>query len=209
MTNQSSFDRAYAAVCADPVWQTGFHDPVTALDDVWNRFLDWVAGIDFGALVGYSLRRLLLIAVVALLVRGLCGRWPSLPRWKKRLRPTALNVVAEEAREQVPARSCDPATLVAEADRLASAGRFLDAVSSLFKAGIAAANIRHGQFIGLAATVREIGDRHLPRGLQTAVRTIGQSIERGRFAGGVIDAITYRHCRKASERLTDPGSWDE
>ena len=210
MTNQSSFERAYDTLRADPSWQTALHAPITNVGDVWDRFLVWLSHVDFSGLATYLLIRIILFATIAWLGHKIHKRWCfSTGDWRRRTFWPRLYKCPPPTRAEVPEEPTDPGSLAAEADRLARSGYFLEAISVLFKASIAAADHWTARPIEVAATVREIAEKNMPSAARDALCVVGRALERGRFAGASIEAAIYHECRQACEGLIDGRSWRE
>jgi hypothetical protein len=98
--------------------------------------------------------------------------------------------------------------LLAEADRLAAAGRFADAAHHLLLHSIQEVEDRRPRSIRPAFTSREIARlNQLPAEARTAFGRIAAVVETSLFGGRPLGADEFADCRKAYQDFALPGSW--
>ena len=125
-------------------------------------------------------------------------RWPDL---FKRRRPAAK---PEPWRpEAAVARA-----LLDEADKLAAAGRYAEAVRLILHRSIEEIEGRRPRLVKPAYTAREIGRlSDIPENARDVFVGIAGVVEKSFFGGEALDAPGFAACRKAYERFAFPGAW--
>ncbi|HEY1753443.1 MAG TPA: hypothetical protein VGG29_19455 [Caulobacteraceae bacterium] len=125
-------------------------------------------------------------------------RWPGL--FKRKAAPAGPD-------EWRPAPSAARA-LLDEADRLAAAGRYAEAVRLILHRSIEEIDGRRPRLVRPALTAREIGGLEgIPQGARTTFGAIAGLVEHSFFAGRSVDADGFAACRRAYEAFAFPGAW--
>ena len=126
-------------------------------------------------------------------------RWPNLfkPKPKPRQAPVDWRPDAATAR-----------ALLGEADRLAAAGQYAQAVRVLLHRSIEDIEGRRPRLVRPAYTSREIaGLEGLPDPARSTFSHIADVVERSLFGGRDVDAAGFAECRQAYEAFAFPGAW--
>jgi hypothetical protein len=98
-------------------------------------------------------------------------------------------------------------TLLGDADRLASEGKFAQAVHLLLYRSIDDIVGWRPQLVRPALTSRDIGALDaLPGGARGAFHRIAETVERSFFGGREVDATDFQECRRAYEAFALPGA---
>lgn len=98
--------------------------------------------------------------------------------------------------------------LLAEADKLAAAGRYAEAVRLLLHRSIEEIEGRRPRLVRPAYTAREIGRlSDIPENARTVFVGIAGVVEKSFFGGERLDADGFAACRKAYEAFAFPGAW--
>ncbi|VAW01908.1 hypothetical protein MNBD_ALPHA05-526 [hydrothermal vent metagenome] len=98
--------------------------------------------------------------------------------------------------------------LLEEADRLAAAGRYGDAVRVLLFRSIEDIQQFQPNYVREAMTSREIAHLSiLPSLSRKAFSQIAAAVERNHFAGREIGADIFADCRAAYRTFAEPGNW--
>ena len=190
-TLQFSFDKAPRPPVAHlPHWLEAILDAIGAVLKAVAPVLGWVfvAGLVLALLV-------VLFFIVREFVRT---RWPDV---FKRKRPPAK---PEPWRpEAAVARA-----LLEEADKLAAAGRYGEAVRLILHRSIEEIEGRRPRLVKPAYTAREIGRlSDIPDNARDVFVGIAGVVEKSFFGGQSLDAHGFAACRKAYERFAFPGAW--
>jgi hypothetical protein len=99
-------------------------------------------------------------------------------------------------------------SLLADADALAEAGRYAEAVHLILLRSIDDIGERRPDLLKPALTSREIGVlQALPEAARTAFAVMARIVERAIFAGRAVGAGDYQACRAEYERLAFPETW--
>jgi len=172
----------------------------------WLQVLgEWLGKI-FGAL-GHVLGwifigglALALLAVLFFLLRELVRtRWPNLFKRKRPKPPKPLDWRPEAA----VARA-----LLDDADKLAAAGSYAEAVRLILHRSIEEIEGRRPRLIRPAFTAREIGRlADIPEAARATFSAIAGVVEHSFFGGREIDAAAFATCRRAYEAFAFPGAW--
>lgn len=168
-------------------------DPlVTALGALIARVMGWALLIGLGLLLAWGL--------YWLIRARLPGQSRPAPREEPHRHPATA-----AARQRARAVSRHEPSL-ADADALAAAGKFAEAVHSLLLAALAAISRQTGIALPRAATSRELQDRlRLSDDGLDALSMLIAAAERAIFAGRPVDAGSYRGARAAFLRLAPEG----
>lgn len=139
------------------------------------------------------------LAVVFLIVRELMGtRFPKFGRRRKPRAPPA-----DWAPEAFKARA-----LLADADRLAAAGRFDEAAHLILLRGVDEIEDRRPRLVKPALTARDIAALgEVPAAARGAFAAIAGVVERSLFGGQRLDQAAYAECRAAYEAFAFPRAW--
>lgn len=98
--------------------------------------------------------------------------------------------------------------LLEDADRLASAGRFDEAVRLLLRRGVQDIEARRPRLMRPALTARDISALPgLPEAAQTAFAEMAWIVEASAFAGRGAGAAGFARCREAYEAFAFPQAW--
>lgn len=144
------------------------------------------------------------VAAAVLLIAAFAAREMLRHRWAGRARPLQLTVgVADWRPEPERARA-----LLAEADSLASEGRFAEAAHVLLLRSIDDLQGRRPDLVRPALTSRDIGAlAALPKAARPAFALIAEVVERSLFGGRPVDADAFGRCRRAYEDFALPKVW--
>jgi hypothetical protein len=144
------------------------------------------------------------LVLALLIVLFFLGREFVTARWPERFRRKPAAVKPEEWR---PAPAVARA-LLDEADRLAAAGRYAEAVRLILHRSIEEIDGRRPRLVRPALTAREIGRLDgIPEGARTTFGAIAGLVEHSFFAGRSLDAEGFAACRRAYEAFAFPGAW--
>ena len=172
----------------------------------WLQVLgEWLGKI-FGALgnvLGWvfvgGLVLALLIVLFFILREFVRTRWPDLFKRKK---PKPAKP-ADWRPEAAVARA-----LLDEADRLAAAGAYAEAVRLILHRSIEEIEGRRPRLVKPALTAREIGRlSDIPEAARATFVAIAGVVEHSFFGGRDIDAAGFAACRRAYEAFAFPGAW--
>lgn len=183
---QLQFDRVGFVPPEVPGWLHWIRDAIAAL----GPFLKVAFWVGLGLIVA---------AIVYVLVREILRL--RLPR------PKADEIAPETEVEWRP----DAATarnLLADADALASDGRYAEAAHLLLARSVEDIEQRLPRAIGVSLTTREIAQlNRLPEAARPSFAQIGRVVERSLFGGRPVDAQDFADCRRAYEDFALPGGW--
>jgi len=105
----------------------------------------------------------------------------------------------------------DPAAardLLADADRLAAAGRYAEAAHLLLLRSVAEIEKRQPRGLRVSLTTREIAALDvLPEAGRSAFALIGRVVEGSLFGGAPVSAGSFADCRRAYEAFALPEAW--
>jgi hypothetical protein len=160
--------------------------------DAVGHLLGWVF------LVGLALA---LAIVVFFIGRELIRtRWPHLMR-RRRTSPPAGPALWRPTETAALA-------LLEEADRLAAAGAYAEAVRLILHRSIEEIEGRRPRLVRPALTSREIARLNdLPEAARTTFSAIAAVVEASLFGGRPVDAASFAECRRTYEAFAFPGAW--
>ena len=201
-------DPAYSQTIAAGDIQTRFPaPPPPAETPAWIKALFEAIG-DFFRWSAPELKPMLWIAAILLALFLLYHLVPAFARWVDNLplmrkrQPEAEGDVVGHA-EAGAARA-----LLAEADALAAAGRFGEAVHLLLYRSVEDIEGRRPGLVRPAMTSRELAEAHdLPAVARGAFSHIARAVEISLFGGRSIDSDAWTACRSAYAELTVPKNW--
>ena len=167
-------------------------------------WLKWLADLLSGSGPVFTGLFWIVAAALALLVVY------ALVRWIERgglafLKRKRADAAAEEdwTIPEAPARA-----LLAEADKMASAGDYSRAAHLLLFRSIEEIGRRRPNLLRPALTSRDIaGAPQLPAGPRGAFQRIAMAVERSLFGGRSLDETDWRGCRAAYEDVVLAGEW--
>ena len=173
-----------------PKWLEAILDAIGAVLRAIAPFLGWIF---IGGLV------LALLVVLFFIGREFVrARWPQLLKRK----PPAPKP-AEWRPEAAVARA-----LLEEADKLAAAGRYGEAVRLILHKSIEEIEGRRPRLVRPAYTAREIGRlSDIPDNARNVFVGIAGVVEKSFFGGEPLDAHGFSACRKAYETFAFAGAW--
>lgn len=201
-------DRGYRQTMAGGGIQTSLPampDPPATPD--WLKSL-FAALRDFFEWSQPAVKPLLWIAAIALALLLLYHFVPAFARWVDtlpffRARKEGIEDDVEGVAEAGAARA-----LLAEADALAAAGRFAEAIHLLLYRSVEDIEGRRPGLVRPAMTSRELAAAHdLPTVARTAFSRIARAVEISLFGGRAIGGETWESCRSAYAELTVPKNW--
>ncbi|ONG51576.1 hypothetical protein BKE38_15930 [Pseudoroseomonas deserti] len=204
-TARAGIAAAHARLLADDRLQFAFPDPLPATPPPatrsgggsWN--LDWLAHLG-------PVAQVILWGLVALLVLGLAWVVYRQLRQAHRRREGAVEAAIPPAEaERQAARA---GALLAEADALAAAGRFAEAVRLLLHQSLAEIGTQRPRLLRPAHTSRDIAAlAPLPAPVREAFGAIAAVVERAVFGGRAMGDAQWQECRGFYARLTEPAAW--
>lgn len=205
----SALRAAHAQLLRDPTLQFRFDAAVAPKPthlphwlEVLGRFLGSVFKV-IGPVLGWvfvgGLVAALLIVLFFIVREIVRTRWPDLFKPKPTRRPPPLDWRPDAA----VARA-----LLEDADRLAAAGAYAEAVRLLLHRSIEEIDGRRPRLVKPAFTAREIGRlADIPEAARTTFVAIAGVVEHSFFGGRPIDADGFAACRRAYEAFAFPGAW--
>ncbi|WP_419899565.1 DUF4129 domain-containing protein [Roseomonas sp. USHLN139] len=201
-TARSGLAAAHARLLADGRLQFAFPEPTPPPPPApppgrgWT--LDWIGGL--GTVAPWILWGL--VAVLGLLLAWVVLQ--QLRQAQRRREGAGLAVPTAEAERQA-ARA---GALLAEADALAAAGRFAEAVRVLLHQSLAEIGIQRPRLLRPAFTSRDIAALPgLPGPVRQAFGAIAAVVERAVFGGRAIGEAQWQECRGFFARLAEPAAW--
>jgi hypothetical protein len=145
------------------------------------------------------------VAVIACLILFFVVREILRARWPERFKrpPKAAPAEPDWRPEEAVARA-----LLEEADRLAAAGNYAEAVHLILYRSIEDIQGHRPTLVRPAFTTREIaGLDGLPSAARSTFQTIAHVVEHSFFGGRDVDAAGFAECRQAYEAFAFPGAW--
>jgi len=118
------------------------------------------------------------------------------------------HVVAQDLPEYGQVEASAARARLADADALAAAGRFAEAVHLLLYRSVDDIAARRPGLVKPALTSRDLAaSRDLPGIVRTAFARIARAVEVSLFGGEPVDAGVWGECRAAYAELTVPKAW--
>lgn len=132
---------------------------------------------------------------------------PAFARWVDRL-PLFRRAGTDEDDPLGQVEAGAARALLAEADALAAAGRFAEAVHLLLYRSVEDIEGRRPGLVRPAMTSRDLAEaRDLPGAAREAFSLIARAVEISLFGGRSIDAGAWQQCRTAYAELTVAKNW--
>ena len=195
----------YSQTMAGDTIQTGFPPPPPPHDNPqWD--LGWLR--DFFEWTAPALKPLMWIGAAALLLLILYHFVPAFADWVDNLR-FGRKRRSEETEESIGEAEAGAARArLADADALAAAGRFAEAVHLLLYRSVDDIAGRRPGLVRPAMTSRELAAAaDLPSVARHAFSRIARAVEISLFGGRSIDETAWHECRTAYAELTVPKNW--
>ena len=201
---------ARSAMLRDPSLQFTFPKPAPqpppGPTPLWLQLLEkWLGGAFnvIGHVLGWVfIGGLALVVAVVLFFIGreiVRTRWPDLFKRKKTVRQTPVDWRPEAAAARA---------LLEDADRLAAAGAYGEAVRLILHRSIQDIDGRRPRLLRPAFTAREIGGLpDIPETARAMFVAIAAVVERSLFGGRSLDAEAFSACRRAYEAFAFAGAW--
>lgn len=174
-----------------------------------GRFFRWLSSFmpdaPYARIILWTVIALAAVAVAIMVYQRVKhGNW-RLPRRRARGLATAVDVTSEE--EWVP----DAAPVrrwLAEADELAAAGRYAEAVHLLLFRSVEDIRRRRPQVVRPALTSRELARADgVPGSARALFARIAGGVEASLFGGRPVDAAGWAEARAAYTDFALPGAW--
>lgn len=196
----SGFDQAHAALAADPSLQFAIEAPPPPTPPpAWLKAILEAIG-QLGPVFEVVFWLGLTAIVVAIL--WLIARELIRVRMPDRHKPVPPG---EEDWRPAPAVA---QALLSDADALAEAGRFAEAIHLILLRSISDIEGRLPHAVRPALTTRDIAAlRRLPEAARPAFSQIGRVVEASLFAGRSVDQSDFLACRQAYETFAFPDAW--
>ena len=169
-----------------------------------NESLGWLARTlgEVGVLLFWGI----VIAAAALLLLAVARELPYLQDRLKR-RTTTEDEAAKPQDASLPLTREQTISLLAEADRLAAAGQYAEAIRYLLFQTVEEIGQRVGAQVPGAFTSREIFHKAtLPERARNAFSNIVAAVEISYFGGRGVDAEAYANCRQNYELFASAGA---
>lgn len=200
-------DPGYTQTMAGGTIQTQFPPPVPPPQPPeWLKSLLQTIG-EFFQWAAPALKPMLWVGAILLLLFILYhfvpafGEWVDDIRYRRRRRRVADEQVGHS--EAGVARA-----LLADADGLAAAGRFAEAIHLLLYRSVEDIEGRRPGLVQPAMTSRELAEANdLPPVARNAFSQIARAVEISLFGGRAIDEGAWQQCRGAYAELTVPQNW--
>lgn len=197
-------DPGYSQTIAGGELQTSFPPPPPpSKDSNWD--LSWLR--DFFDWSAPALKPLAWIGAAILLAIILYHFVPAFADWVDNIRFGRKRAEIEE--ESIGETEAGRARArLADADALAAAGRFAEAIHLLLYRSVDDIESRRPGLVRPAMTSRELAEAHdLPSVARTAFSRIARAVEISLFGGRAIDEGAWTECRSAYAELTVPQNW--
>jgi len=193
-----------------PAWLKALGKWLEQVLEPVGRFLRWLGGF----LPDAPYARVLLWSVIAILALALAwmiyarlryGSW-RMPRLRRRAAP-AMEAEAVRAEDWLPAAGPARAWLE-EADRLASTGRYAEAVHHLLLRSVEDIARRRPQLVRPALTSRDLARAEaIPGAPRRLFADLAAVVERSLFGGAAVDAQEWGRCRAAYADFAQARNW--
>ncbi|MEM8617556.1 MAG: DUF4129 domain-containing protein [Pseudomonadota bacterium] len=206
------FETAYAAFQARrdlqterPEWSPEARPPPNRQTNSGNGFFRAIANFFewIGPALGYGLIAILVIGLATVLYMVFGEAWGIRRREKSAKTEPDLSLAGDLRPDQAEARA-----LLEDADALARAGRYAEAVHLLLYRSINDIQEKKGEVVPRSLTAREIGRlANLPIAIRSALMPIIRLVERSFFGGRPVDADGWQEARQSYERFAFGGGW--
>lgn len=190
-----------------PQWLIDFFRWLRRILRPLGRFFDWIGSFmpdaPYARILLWTVIAIAALAVIWLVVERLrYGRW-RMPL-RRRARPVASVPVEEEwTPDQVESRAW-----LEEADALAAAGRYAEAVHHLLFRSVEDIARRRPNLVRPALTSRELAAASaIPLAARTLFSGIARMVERSLFGGREVDVDDWRTARASYADFALAGSW--
>jgi hypothetical protein len=203
----TQFDLRFADPPAEtPEWVKALGRALASFFDPVGRFFGRLFGLlpnlPYGRIFIWSLVAILAAIVLWMVFQRLrTGEW----QWPQRRRVVEVAETVEETWRPAaaPARK-----LLAEADALAEAGHYAEAVHLLLRRSLQDIARRRPRLLRPALTSREIANAAaLPMSARETFAAIARIVERSLFGGSAVDASDWGEARQAYAAFALPRSW--
>lgn len=201
-------DPGYARTIAGGEIQTALPPPppppdtpewLRSLIEALRHFFEWSAP---------AFKPIAWVAAILLALFLLYHFVPAFARWVDGLPPFRKQAADDGDMDASHVEAGAARALLAEADALAAAGRFAEAVHLLLYRSIEDISARRPGLVRPAMTSRDLaGTRDLPAVARDAFSRIARAVEISLFGGRAIDADAWTQCRGAYAELTVPKNW--
>ena len=198
-------DAAYGETMAAANIQTSLPPPapepsppewLMTIFEALGRFFEWS-----GPALKYALWVLAALLLLYFAYRLVPGFAAWVDRLRQRREPHEVGAIGIAEATAARAR-------LADAEALARAGRFAEAVHLLLYRSIDDIAARRPGLVRPALTARDIaGAEGLPGTARTAFARIARAVEVSLFGGRPVDAAVWEECRQAYGALTVPQGW--
>lgn len=195
----------YGQTIAGGELQTAFPPPPPpSQSPQWN--LSWLG--DFFEWSAPALKPLMWIGAAILLLIILYNFVPAFAEWVDDLRFRRKGARDDEAETAGEAEAGAARARLADADALAEAGRFAEAIHLLLYRSVNDISDRRPGLVTPAMTSRDLAEaQDLPSVARHAFSMIARAVEISLFGGRAIDAAAWQQCRGAYAELTVPKNW--
>ena len=209
LLNPELVEPSYTQTMAGGTIQTEFPPPppppntpewMKAIGRALRDFFEWSAPAG---------KPLLWIGAILLVLLLLYLFVPAFATWVDDIRYRRKRKGLEEEADQIGHAEAGAArALLAEADALAAAGRFAEAIHLLLYRSVEDIEGRRPGLVKPAMTSRDLAVAHdLPAVAREAFSRIARAVEISLFGGRAIDAAAWDQCRSAYAEMTVPKNW--
>ncbi len=201
--NKQSFEQAYEALVESERFQTEmnpFEPPEVREPPGWlKQFFEWLGTTgSFWEILAWTVAAIAVAALLFFLSRALFRRFSDKTK-------SEADDIGEEGWRPESAKA---QTLLGEADALARAGNYAEAVHLLLYRSVQDIEQKLPGFLRPALTSRDIASSEtLPDRARVAFAKIAQIVERGIFAARPVDEQGWTEARSAYERFAFGESW--
>jgi hypothetical protein len=199
-------DPGYTQTMAGGDIQTSFPVPPPPREPPPQGDLSWLR--DFFEWSAPALKPLVWIGAAVLLLVILYHFVPAFADWIDNIRFGRRRDEPEEEEVVGAAEAGRARARLADADALAAAGRFAEAIHLLLYRSVEDIEGRRPGLVRPAMTSRELAGAHdLPAVARNAFSRIARAVEISLFGGRAIDEGAWTECRSAYAELTVPQNW--